>query len=125
MARPGAISYFSGEANILCVYGVVWGMSVSAVVINPRDNVAVALCRLPAGSLVRFRVGDEVREIRVLQDIPQGHKFALVDIEVGGSVIKYGEVIGVATAKIRSGEHVHVHNVESLRGRGDQVVVEG
>ena len=35
---------------------------------------------------------------------------------------KYGEVIGAATRDIRVGEHVHVHNVEGKRGRGDRVV---
>ena len=32
---------------------------------------------------------------------------------------KYGQVVGRATADIRTGDHVHVHNVEALRGRGD------
>ncbi|VFS54652.1 Uncharacterised protein [Leminorella grimontii] len=34
-------------------------------------------------------------------------------------VYKYGESIGRATQAIELGEHVHVHNVESERGRGD------
>lgn len=34
-------------------------------------------------------------------------------------VIKYGEIIGKASVEIRKGQHVHVHNLESLRGRGD------
>ena len=33
--------------------------------------------------------------------------------------MKYGQPIGRATAAIAPGEHVHVHNIESLRGRGD------
>lgn len=44
---------------------------------------------------------------------------AIKDIPKGGEIIKYGEIIGRATANIEPGEHVHVHNVESLRGRGD------
>jgi altronate dehydratase small subunit len=39
----------------------------------------------------------------------------------GDDVIKYGEVVGRTTATINIGDHVHVHNVESLRGRGDLV----
>jgi altronate dehydratase small subunit len=35
-------------------------------------------------------------------------------------VIKYGETIGLATSDISPGEHVHVHNVEGQRGRGDR-----
>ena len=37
------------------------------------------------------------------------------DIAKGEPVVKYGEHIGVAGADIRTGEHVHVHNVESHR----------
>ncbi len=36
-----------------------------------------------------------------------------------GEVYKYGESIGRATQEIKSGDYVHVHNVESERGRGD------
>lgn len=43
--------------------------------------------------------------------IPFGHKVALYDIEKGASVVKYGVVIGSATAAINKGEHVHVHNL--------------
>jgi altronate dehydratase small subunit len=52
-------------------------------------------------------------------DIPFGHKFALRPIPMGGSVIKYGEIIGVASQSIAPGDHVHVHNVDGTRGRGD------
>jgi altronate dehydratase small subunit len=40
-------------------------------------------------------------------------------IEKGEAIVKYGEVIGRATQQIILGKHVHIHNVESLRGRGD------
>jgi len=39
----------------------------------------------------------------------------------GTPLIKYGETIGSATEYIKQGDHVHVHNVEGLRGRGDRV----
>jgi len=45
------------------------------------------------------------------------HKFALRDIAAGEPIIKYGESIGRATRAIRAGEHVHVHNLVSARGR--------
>ena len=35
-------------------------------------------------------------------------------------MLKYGIVIGRATHDIQQGQHVHVHNVEALRGRGDK-----
>ena len=36
-------------------------------------------------------------------------------------VTKYGEEIGIATTEITAGEHVHIHNIDSIRGRGDWV----
>ncbi|GAF87433.1 unnamed protein product, partial [marine sediment metagenome] len=63
--------------------------------------------------------GNDV-DISLLQEIPFGHKLALLDIASGDKIIKYGEVIGQATTPIKKGEHVHVHNVEGLRGRGDR-----
>lgn len=37
----------------------------------------------------------------------------------GDTVWKYGQSIGKATENIEVGDHVHVHNIEPLRGRGD------
>ncbi|HHY92704.1 MAG TPA: UxaA family hydrolase [Firmicutes bacterium] len=96
-----------------------------AIVITARDNVATALADIPAGARVKLRVGSEEREVQVRVAIPFGHKFALQPIPAGGAVIKYGEVMGKATAPIAPGEHVHVHNVESRRGRGDLAAKEG
>ena len=47
--------------------------------------------------------------------IPFGHKIAVAPMDAGEPVVKYGEVIGVATCPIRPGQHVHVHNVRSDR----------
>ena len=44
---------------------------------------------------------------------------ALKPIHKGELIIKYGEEIGMASADIVKGEYVHVHNLESMRGRGD------
>ena len=79
--------------------------------LNPGDNVAVAVKAL--------RAGDPVEEggVRVTpsQPIPAGHKVALHPIPSGAEVVKYGEVIGIATVDIAAGAHVHVHNVRSAR----------
>ena len=91
-------------------------MDGRAIVIDPRDNVATALSDLRAGSLVSVRIGDEERVVRVREDIPFGHKFALRRIGEGEAIYKYGEVIGRATQVIEEGFHVHIHNVESVRG---------
>lgn len=89
-----------------------------AIVLSEKDNVATALDELKEGEEVTVRNGEE-KVVRILQDIPFGHKFATRNIELGEEILKYGEVIAKATADIKEGAHVHVHNVESLRGRGD------
>ena len=95
-------------------------MAQSVIVVDKRDNVATALRRLEQGSSIRVEMEGFTIDVTLAQAIPLGHKFALKDIEVGEPIIKYGEVIGLATRKIKKGEHTHVHNVEGLRGRGDR-----
>lgn len=69
--------------------------------LNARDNVAIVVndFGLPAGS--RFPCGLELRSF-----VPQGHKAALVDIEEGAPILRYGETIGCAASRIRAGEWV-------------------
>jgi len=42
------------------------------------------------------------------------------NVKKGDVVYKYGEIIGIATVDIKTGDYVHVHNIESTRGRGDK-----
>jgi altronate dehydratase small subunit len=101
---------------------LVEGVTVkqSAIVIDKRDNVAMALRKLERGEYIQLKIEDRIIDITLSQTIPCKHKFALKDIELGGAIIKYGEVIGLATRKIIKGGHTHVHNVEGLKGRGDK-----
>jgi len=87
------------------------GHKTRAIVIHERDTVAVALEALPAGIEVSVGTGEKVERIKLASPIPMGHKFALLDIPKGVPVIKYGEPIGLSTAPIVRGEHVHVHNL--------------
>lgn len=95
-------------------------MLPTAIVIDAGDNVATALRQLEPGASISVERAGEVVSITLLQTIPVGHKFALEDIEPGEPIVKYGEVVGQATRRIARGEHVHIHNVEGLRGRGDR-----
>lgn len=90
-----------------------------AIVMNPADNVATAVVDLPAGSEVRFILNGEEKAVLLKNNIPFGHKFALNNIALDVQVIKYGESIGAASMDIETGEHVHIHNMVGLRGRGD------
>jgi len=90
------------------------------LVLHNRDNVATALTDIEAGTLVRVNVGDQTRELIVNQAIPFGHKFAIRNIEEDQPVYKYGEKIGKAVKPIKVGQHVHTHNLESIRGKTSQ-----
>lgn len=80
------------------------------IIIDPSDNVATAIVDLQAGD----RLEDGARVVVLACDIPFGHKFALANLSEGEYVIKYGAPIGRATALIRGGDHVHVHNVQDI-----------
>jgi (2R)-sulfolactate sulfo-lyase subunit alpha len=81
------------------------------------DNVGVAVVDIPRGHTARgeFLDGGSVGEIVAGETIPLGHKIALRDFSPGDTVIKYGEDIGKAVAKIQKGAHVHVHNLKTKR----------
>ena len=55
-------------------------MRLQALRIHPQDNVAVALTELRAGEIVL--------SVRLKQDVPAGHKLALLPIAQGETVIK-------------------------------------
>jgi altronate dehydratase small subunit len=87
----------------------------AALRMTPEDTVATALDDLEAGR----RLSVEGRTVELVDEVPFGHKFALQPIAAGEEIAKYGYVIGRATEDIDPGAWVHVHNVESTRGRGD------
>jgi altronate dehydratase len=83
----------------------------AAIVLDPADNVAVALRAIEAGE----EVAVEGVTVHAAGAIPTGHKLARRAIAAGAEVRKYDETIGIASAPIAAGEHVHVHNVRSAR----------
>jgi len=68
-------------------------MTKDKLIINPKDNVGVCLV--------------------ATDQIPAGHKFALVNIKQGEPIVKYGQIIGRAKKDIKQGEWVHTQNVVS------------
>jgi altronate dehydratase small subunit len=89
-----------------------------AVVLDQADGVATALRPLEAGETIQVRYPGRIAELTITDAIPLCHKVSVIDLEPGEPVCKYGEVIGEASAPIRRGGWVHVHNLRSLRGRG-------
>lgn len=77
--------------------------------IHPYDSVVVALSAINKGDCVCV----DDNQITALADIPAGHKMAVKDMKKGESVIKYGEAIGKAKEDIKTGAHVHVHNLQT------------
>jgi (2R)-sulfolactate sulfo-lyase subunit alpha len=86
------------------------------------DDVAVAVDDIAAGDDVTGRSldGGERVSVRARDDVLLGHKVALVDRAAGSEIVEYGVPIGEATADIRAGDHVHVHNVRSIRWRASE-----
>lgn len=93
-------------------------MAFKFLIHEPADSVGVAVADIKIGEVVRGTyLHDHSRSVQVTArgDIPLGHKIALVDVPANGKVLKYGVVIGGATRSIAAGDHVHVHNLKSLR----------
>jgi (2R)-sulfolactate sulfo-lyase subunit alpha len=90
---------------------------IQFLVHDKKDTVGVAVVDVKAGQELSGRSLDtnETLKAKATQDIPLGHKIALKDFKVGDAVFKYGVDIGKVVAPIKTGEHVHVHNVKTKR----------
>lgn len=92
-----------------------------ALKVSDLDNVATIFANgITDGTQVEVRdKRGESFTLTVHGDVTYGHKIALTEIHVGEQITKYGEEIGIATQEIKPGDYVHVHNLDSMRGRGD------
>ena len=90
-------------------------MSKKAIQIDAKDNVATATSIVEAGEEVEVLSpdGDVVLKAKPVERIIFGHKIALTDLKVGDRIVKYGQVIGVASKDVKVGEWLHTHNVNS------------
>lgn len=79
------------------------------MLIDPKDNVGIITESVVSGDHIEI----DGKIITVLDNIKLPHKIAMVDLNPGDHIIKYGTVMGYATCEIRAGQHVHVHNVDS------------
>lgn len=84
---------------------------------EPQDDVGVAVEDLKKGSTVGAVTleGKAAGTVKLISNVPLGHKVALRDIAKDKPLIKYGRPVGKAVADIKRGAHVHTHNVKTLR----------
>jgi altronate hydrolase len=80
------------------------GQMQKPIILNPADNVAILVERAPAGATPLGHGG------QLAQAVPGGHKLARRPILRGQAVLKFGQIIGHASADIAEGAHVHVQN---------------
>ena len=88
------------------------------IVHNEGDNVGVVVVEDARGG--RELVGwvmetDRTVRLKVLADVPLGHKLAMRAIPSGETIIKYDHDIGRATQDIPVGGYVHAHNIKTKR----------
>ena len=87
-------------------------MKITALLISDRDNVVTVIKELKAGDEVVYLSNEDYVTLTT-PGVPAYHKVACKDIQAGEDVVKYGQVMAVATCDIKAGEHVHTHNVKS------------
>jgi altronate hydrolase len=85
--------------------------------LHPSDNVAVVSRALQAGDKTDFG-------LVAGNAIAQGHKIALSPIAKGEAIIKFNAQIGIASADIPAGAHVHVHNC-AMSEHGSAIAANG
>jgi (2R)-sulfolactate sulfo-lyase subunit alpha len=85
---------------------------------SPKDNVAVVVVEGLKGGTQAFGVVTEDNStftVDVKDDIPIGHKVALIDLADKDTVIKYGQDVGRMVASAGKGHHVHTQNMKTKR----------
>jgi len=73
----------------------------NALKVNEKDNVAIATQFILAGSQV---IVDGEQLFTAAEDIQPGHKIALVPLQLGESVLRYGEPIVQTIRAMGQGE---------------------
>ena len=91
---------------------------VSKFLVHAKDDhVGVATYDIKKGEEVEgvYLDNNQKSSLKAVEDISLGHKIALRDMKKGEKVIEYGEPVGQVTKDIKKGEHVHVHNIKTMR----------
>ena len=88
------------------------------IIHDEKDNVGVVVVETTKKGQecsAWIMENDKSVNISSKNEVPLGHKLALVDLNEGDTIIKYGHDIGKVVKAIKKGEHVHVHNVKTKK----------
>ena len=92
--------------------------STDIIIHDEKDNVGVVVIEkiTPNQNCYCWIMeNDKSVQIQSINEIPLGHKIAMVDLNVDDTILKYGHDIGKVVKSIKKGEHVHVHNVKTKK----------
>ncbi len=78
-----------------------------ALLIDPRDNLVVALRDLSAGETIEIAG----KAVEIVETIAAKHKFPLHDLASGDRATMYGVTVGVAREPIKAGALTHMGNL--------------
>ena len=81
----------------------------SLLLMSPEDNCLIARHPLKAGDVVSI----DGQTVTLTDNVNLGHKLARRNLQPGDKVLRYGAIIGSASASIPIGAHIHTHNLES------------
>ena len=94
-------------------------MSNTDIIIHDeKDNVGVVVIEKITSNQdcnCWIMENDKSVKIQSKNEILLGHKIAMIDLNEGDTILKYGHDIGKVVKKIKKGEHVHVHNVKTKK----------
>jgi (2R)-sulfolactate sulfo-lyase subunit alpha len=81
------------------------------------DDVGVAVADLKKGATAGAVTleGKAAGNVKLLHNVPLGHKVAMRNLPKDKPVLKYGRPVGKAVQEIARGAHVHTHNLKTLR----------
>ena len=93
-------------------------VSTDIIIHEEKDNVGVVVIeKITPNQNCNCWImeNDKSVQIQSINEIPLGHKIAMVDLNVDDAILKYGHDIGKVVKSIKKGEHVHVHNVKTKK----------
>jgi (2R)-sulfolactate sulfo-lyase subunit alpha len=92
-------------------------MKYGILIHEPDDDVGVAVLDLKNGDEIGVATleGQSIGSVKVISNVPLGHKVAMREMAKDKQVIEYGRPIGQVIEPIAKGAHVHVHNIRTMR----------